>query len=146
MRLTIKNKKRLYLKKKITFKAIFCLERVLGLKNSCYDASRFSICNLFDSFLAPIQLLTVLCFALLGPQISDENKVPASVPLHLRPVKIRLIYRTFRILQFGPSIENAEHADCLSCHMENRVVIFFSLTEAPLPDPTPAPPNTPKRT
>ena len=26
-----------------------------------------------------------------------------------------------------------------------RVVIFFSLTEAPLPDPTPTPPNTPKR-
>ena len=26
------------------------------------------------------------------------------------------------------------------------VVIFFSLTEAPLPDPTPTPPNTPKRT
>ena len=27
-----------------------------------------------------------------------------------------------------------------------NVVIFFSLTEAPLPDPTPTPPNTPKRT
>ena len=27
-----------------------------------------------------------------------------------------------------------------------RIVIFFSLTEAPLPDPTPTPPNTPKRT
>ena len=26
------------------------------------------------------------------------------------------------------------------------VVIFFSLTEAPLPDPAPTPPNTPKRT
>ena len=26
------------------------------------------------------------------------------------------------------------------------IVIFFSLTEAPLPDPTPTPPNTPKRT
>ena len=26
------------------------------------------------------------------------------------------------------------------------LVIFFSLTEAPLPDPTPTPPNTPKRT
>ena len=25
-------------------------------------------------------------------------------------------------------------------------MIFFSLTEAPLPDPTPTPPNTPKRT
>ena len=25
-------------------------------------------------------------------------------------------------------------------------MIFFSLTEAPLPDPTPSPPNTPKRT
>ena len=28
----------------------------------------------------------------------------------------------------------------------NKLVIFFSLTEAPLPDPTPTPPNTPKRT
>ena len=27
-----------------------------------------------------------------------------------------------------------------------EVVIFFSLTEAPLPDPTPTPPNTPKQT
>ena len=26
------------------------------------------------------------------------------------------------------------------------LVIFFSLTEAPLPDPTPTPPNAPKRT
>ena len=29
---------------------------------------------------------------------------------------------------------------------DSGVVIFFSLTEAPLPDPTPTPPNTPKRT
>ena len=28
----------------------------------------------------------------------------------------------------------------------DMVVVFFSLTEAPLPDPTPTPPNTPKRT
>ena len=27
-----------------------------------------------------------------------------------------------------------------------NLVIFFSLTEAPLPDPTPTPPNTPTRT
>ena len=32
-------------------------------------------------------------------------------------------------------------------HLENpNLVIFFSLTEAPLPDPTPTPANTPKRT
>ena len=30
--------------------------------------------------------------------------------------------------------------------MDSIVVIFFSLTEAPLPDPTPTPPNIPKRT
>ena len=30
--------------------------------------------------------------------------------------------------------------------MKFSLVIFFSLTEAPLPDPTPTPPNTPKRT
>ena len=28
----------------------------------------------------------------------------------------------------------------------NGIVILFSLTEAPLPGPTPTPPNTPKRT
>ena len=28
----------------------------------------------------------------------------------------------------------------------SKVVIFFALTEAPLPDPTPTPSNTPKRT
>ena len=31
-------------------------------------------------------------------------------------------------------------------HENITLVIFFSLTEAPLPDPTPTPPNTPKRT
>ena len=30
--------------------------------------------------------------------------------------------------------------------MAAGITIFFSLTEAPLPDPTPTPPNTPKRT
>ena len=30
--------------------------------------------------------------------------------------------------------------------MTLNVVIFFSLTEAPLPDPAPTPPNTPKWT
>ena len=29
---------------------------------------------------------------------------------------------------------------------ETSIVIFFSLTEAPLPNPTPTPPNLPKRT
>ena len=35
---------------------------------------------------------------------------------------------------------------CNAGHRHTNIVIFFSLTEAPLPDPTPTPPNTPKRT
>ena len=37
-----------------------------------------------------------------------------------------------------------ETMDCLA--FSASIVIFFSLTKAPLPDPTPTPPNTPKRT
>ena len=37
--------------------------------------------------------------------------------------------------------------NCLALgDVQTILVIFFSLTEAPLPDPTPTPPNTPKRT
>mmetsp|Transcript_28656 Transcript_28656/g.66458 ORF Transcript_28656/g.66458 Transcript_28656/m.66458 type:complete len:1743 (+) Transcript_28656:82-5310(+) len=36
---------------------------------------RFPICDFFDSVLSPIQIVTVLCFALLAPAVSDENSV-----------------------------------------------------------------------
>ena len=37
-------------------------------------------------------------------------------------------------------------SDLLRSKITSKVVIFFSLTEAPLPDPNPTPPNTLKRT
>ena len=40
----------------------------------------------------------------------------------------------------------AEMSTKLKLTKVSRLVIFFSLTEAPLPDPTPTPANTPKRT
>ena len=56
---------------------------------------------------------------------------PPSQQLHPTPQKLA---------NFGPLNQARKR------HININLVIFFSLTEAPLPDPTPTPPNTPKRT
>ena len=53
-------------------------------------------------------------------------------------------YKGGSVLLTEPSVPRTGGSVALTSEKNERVVIFFSLTEAPLPDPTPTPPNGPE--
>ena len=86
-----------------------------------------------------------------------DSKLPRKIPARKTPRKQKLGKekkdRELQSENFG-LIFRSLISDLLDGPLAKRakairwtcVVIFFSLTEAPLPDPAPTPPNTPKRT
>ena len=85
-------------------------------------------------YVAPATSVTATQYVAPAP---TQYVAPAPAVEYVAPAPAQFV---------APAVSLTATTAALDLVRAPKVVIFFSLTEAPLPDPTPTPPNTPKWT